>query len=60
MAMDDLDQLQQDLEKLLCTNAVRTRFFLGECNQTDQKDSQQDKKAHDKVFCWLTIISSNI
>ncbi|KAF7287007.1 transcriptional adaptor 3 [Rhynchophorus ferrugineus] len=49
VVMDDLDQLQQDLEKLLCTNAVRTRFFLGEYNQTDQKDSQQDKKAHDKT-----------
>lgn len=28
--MDDLDQLQQDLEKLLSTNALRSRFFLGE------------------------------
>lgn len=30
VAMDDLDQLQQDLEKLLSTNALRSRFFLGE------------------------------
>lgn len=49
VAMDDLDQLQQDLEKLLSTNAIRTRFFLGEHSQSDQKDGQHDKKTHDKV-----------
>lgn len=49
VAMDDLDQLQQDLEKLLSTNAIRTRFFLGEHSQPDQKDGQHDKKTHDKV-----------
>lgn len=49
VAMDDLDQLQQDLEKLLSTNAIRTRFFLGEYSQADQKDNHNDKKAHDKT-----------
>ncbi|KAL1492368.1 hypothetical protein ABEB36_010626 [Hypothenemus hampei] len=43
IVMDDLDQLQQDLEKLLSTNALRTRFFLGEYTQADQKDGPHDK-----------------
>ncbi|KAH1023474.1 hypothetical protein HUJ04_012674 [Dendroctonus ponderosae] len=49
VAMDDLDQLQQDLEKLLCTNAIRTRFFLGEYSQAEQKNSHIEKRGHDRV-----------
>ncbi|XP_066258855.1 transcriptional adapter 3 isoform X1 [Euwallacea similis] len=48
VAMDDLDQLQQELERLLSTNALRIKFFVGEYSHGDQKDSH-DKKGHDKV-----------
>ncbi|XP_050314042.1 transcriptional adapter 3-B isoform X2 [Anthonomus grandis grandis] len=47
VSMEDIDQLQQDLEKLLCTNAIRTRFFMGEYTQADQKDG--DKKNSERM-----------
>lgn len=37
------------MEKLLSTSAIRTRFFLGEYTQADQRDTHHDKKAHDKT-----------
>ncbi|CAG9759958.1 unnamed protein product [Ceutorhynchus assimilis] len=43
VGIDDLDLLQYDLEKLLTTNALRTRFFLGQYTQADN----DDKKAND-------------
>lgn len=56
--MDDLDQLQQDLEKLLCTNAIRTRFFLGEYSQAEQKNGHVEKRGHDRVKSQLSFYIS--
>lgn len=46
---NDLYPLQKDLEKLLCTNALRTRFFLGEYTQNEHRESHHDKKDHDQT-----------
>ncbi|CAG9771627.1 unnamed protein product [Ceutorhynchus assimilis] len=48
VVMDDLDQLQHDLEKLLSTNALRTRFFLGEYTQADKDDKKTNMTAKRK------------
>ncbi|XP_060516030.1 transcriptional adapter 3-B [Cylas formicarius] len=47
VGMDDLNQLQHDLEKLLSTAAVRQRFFLGEIKPSEK--SEHEKRAHDKT-----------
>ncbi|KAJ8955319.1 hypothetical protein NQ318_003412 [Aromia moschata] len=49
VSMDDLDQLQQDLEKLLSTSAVRIRFLLSDIGEIDRNDDIHDRKAHDKT-----------
>lgn len=49
IAMDDLDLLQQDLEKLMCINASRTKFFLGEYTRTNQKEPNNAKKGRHKT-----------
>nr|XP_023023537.1 transcriptional adapter 3 [Leptinotarsa decemlineata] len=49
VSMDDLDQLQQDLEKLLSTSALRTRYLLAEIGEIDRNDGGHDRKAHDKT-----------
>lgn len=47
VSMDDLDQLQEDLDKLLSTSAVRIRYLLSEFVEIC-KDGP-DRKAQDKV-----------
>ncbi|XP_019865503.1 transcriptional adapter 3-B isoform X2 [Aethina tumida] len=49
--MDELDQLQQDLEKLLSTSASRSRFLLAEIESIDRVEENRDKKdkSHDKA-----------
>lgn len=47
--MDDLDQLQQDLEKLLSTSAVRIRYLLSEIGEINRNDDILERKAHEKV-----------
>lgn len=42
--MDDLDQLQFDLEKLIATCAIRNRFLRGEIESIDQVEERRDKK----------------
>ncbi|XP_044260968.1 transcriptional adapter 3-A [Tribolium madens] len=42
--MDDLDQLQLDLEKLISTCAVRNRFLRGEIESIDRVEEKRDKK----------------
>ncbi|CAG9855153.1 unnamed protein product [Phyllotreta striolata] len=49
VSMDDLDLLQQDLEKLLSTSAVRIRYLLAEIGETDKNDESHDKKADVKT-----------
>ncbi|KAG5883742.1 hypothetical protein JTB14_008584 [Gonioctena quinquepunctata] len=49
VSMDDLDQLQQDLEKLLSTSALRIRYLLAEIGEIDRNDVGHDRKAHDKT-----------
>ncbi|XP_018332285.1 transcriptional adapter 3-A isoform X2 [Agrilus planipennis] len=42
--MEDLDQLQQDLEKLLSTSAVRHRLLKAEIENIDQKEERRENK----------------
>ncbi|CAH1153559.1 unnamed protein product [Phaedon cochleariae] len=49
VSMDDLDHLQQDLEKLYSTSAIRIRYFLSEIGEVDRNDEGPDRKAHDKT-----------
>lgn len=47
--MDDLDQLQQDLEKILSTSAIRIRYLLSEIGEINRNDDIHERKAHEKV-----------
>lgn len=58
--MDDLDQLQQDLEKLLSSNAVRIRYLLSEIGEIDRDDDIHDRKAHDKVSFSIVLLKKNL
>lgn len=49
VSMDDLDLLQQDLEKLLSNSAVRIRYLLAEIGEIDKNDEGHDRKAQIKV-----------
>ncbi|KAJ8928529.1 hypothetical protein NQ314_018905 [Rhamnusium bicolor] len=49
LSMDDLDQLQQDLEKLLSSSAIRIRYLLSEIGEIDRKDDSHNRKAHHKT-----------
>ncbi|KAJ8923560.1 hypothetical protein NQ315_010139 [Exocentrus adspersus] len=49
VSMDDLDELQQYLEKLLLTSAARIRFLLSEIGEIDRNEEFNDRKAHDKA-----------
>ncbi|XP_056645519.1 transcriptional adapter 3 [Diorhabda sublineata] len=49
VSMDDLDLLQQDLEKLLSTSAVRIRYLLAEIGEIDKNDESHERKAHVKT-----------
>ncbi|CAH0562257.1 unnamed protein product [Brassicogethes aeneus] len=42
--MDDLDQLQHDLEKLLSTSVSRSRFLTSEIESIDKVEENRDKK----------------
>ncbi|KAJ8934867.1 hypothetical protein NQ314_013141 [Rhamnusium bicolor] len=48
VSRDDLDELQQDLEKLLSSSAIRIRYLLSEIGEIDRNDDH-DRKAHDKT-----------
>lgn len=47
--MDDLDALQEDLEKLLNNSACRIRYLLSEVIEFEGSDDDSDRKANDKV-----------
>ncbi|CAH1103237.1 unnamed protein product [Psylliodes chrysocephalus] len=49
VSMDDLDLLQQDLEKLLSNSAVRIRYLLAEIGEIDKNDEGHDRKAQIKT-----------
>lgn len=51
--MDDLDQLQQDLEKLLSTSAIRIRYLLSEIGEINRNDDTLERKAHEKVSVYV-------
>ncbi|XP_044764990.1 transcriptional adapter 3 isoform X2 [Coccinella septempunctata] len=44
ITMDDLDALQQDLEKLLTNCALRNRFFRAEIESIDKVEEKRDKR----------------
>ncbi|KAL3290213.1 hypothetical protein HHI36_023572 [Cryptolaemus montrouzieri] len=44
VTMDDLDALQQDLEKLLSNCALRNRFFRTEIESIDKVEEKRDKR----------------
>lgn len=48
--MDDLDQLQQDFEKLVSSCCVRNRMLRAEIESMDKSEERRDKrsKVHDK------------
>nr|CAH7767424.1 unnamed protein product [Callosobruchus chinensis] len=49
VSMEDLDQLQANLEKLLTTNASRIRYLLSEIGELDRNDEGNGRKAYDKT-----------
>nr|CAI5832438.1 unnamed protein product [Callosobruchus analis] len=49
VSMEDLDQLQANLEKLLTTNAARVRYLLSEIGELDRNDDCNGRKAYDKT-----------
>uniref|UniRef100_A0A6P7HAH3 Uncharacterized protein LOC114346304 n=1 Tax=Diabrotica virgifera virgifera TaxID=50390 RepID=A0A6P7HAH3_DIAVI len=49
ISMVDLDMLQQDLEKLLSTSAVRIRYLLAEIGEIDKNCESPEKKTQVKV-----------
>ncbi|CAH1965031.1 unnamed protein product [Acanthoscelides obtectus] len=49
VSMEDLDQLQADLEKLLTTNAARIRHLLAEIGELDRNEEGHGRKAYDKT-----------
>lgn len=52
IGMKDLDQLQQELEKLLSASAVRSRILSSEFEHIDRVEERHEKKGKlfDKVF----------
>jgi len=44
VGMDDLDQLQQDLERMLSTVAVRQRLMKFELESADRSDDRRDRR----------------
>ncbi|XP_050517773.1 transcriptional adapter 3-B [Diabrotica virgifera virgifera] len=49
ISMVDLDMLQQDLEKLLSTSAVRIRYLLAEIGEIDKNCESPEKKTQVKT-----------
>lgn len=56
VGMEDLDQLQHDLEKLLSTTAVRNRLLRSEIESIDRVEERRKNKRgrpYDKVYLFI-------
>lgn len=59
ITMDDLDALQQDLEKLLTNCALRNRLFRTEIESIDRVEEKRDKRGKQVNFSFIEIIPSH-